>query len=219
VLEHQLVAGTHELARSEFDLMLRLARLAARREGADPNVFDRIAGFGGVIARGFGMDEEAAIRIEQVARLHDIGNIGIGDDVLRNPGPLSPEQRREMERHTVLGHEALRGGSDLLQLAADVALNHHERWDGGGYPRSVAGQDIPVAARVVAVADVLDALLGDRPWREAWPIERALAHVRAGAGTHFDPALVDVVTRHEDALVALHRDFAAAPTPGGQAEA
>jgi two-component system response regulator RpfG len=213
VLEHQLVTGSHEQARSEFDLMLRLARLAGLREGTDAAAFERIAAFSGVIARGFGMDEEAAQRIEQASRLHDIGNIGIPDAVLRHAGPLSPEQRREMERHTLLGHEALRGGGDLLQLAADIALNHHERWDGGGYPRSLAGPDIPVAARVVAVADVLDALLSPRPWRPAWTAERALAHVRAGAGSQFDPAIVDVVLARDAQL----RDVHASPGPAGPA--
>ncbi len=205
VLEHQLVAGNHEMARTELDLLLRLARLASQREGADARLFDRIAGLSGVIARGAGMDDVAAQRIEQAALLHDIGNVGIPDAILRQAGPLSPDQRQQMEQHTVLGHEALRGGSDLLQLGADIALHHHERWDGGGYPRAIAGADIPAAARVVAVADVLDALLSPRPWRSAWTPERALAHVRGGAGSQFDPMLVDVVIAHEAALVAVHR--------------
>ena len=219
VLEHQLVAGNHEMARNEHDLLLRLARLASQREGADPSLFDRIAGFSGVIARGAGMDEVTAQNIEQAALLHDIGNVGIPDAILRDPVPLAPEPRRQMEQHTVLGHDALGGGSDLLQLGADIALHHHERWDGGGYPRAIAGADIPVAARVVAVADVLDALLSPRPWRPAWSPQRALAHIRGGAGSHFDPKLVDVLVLHEADLVAVHRASLAVDASLGRQDA
>ncbi len=207
VLEHQLISGSHEMARSELELLLRLARLASLREGADAHLFDRIAGFSGVIARGAGLDEVAAQRIEQAARLHDIGNIGIADAILLQPGPLTSEQRRDMEQHTVLGHDALRGGSDLLQLGADIALHHHERWDGGGYPRGVAGPDIPVAARVVALVDTLDALLSPRPWRPAWTVDRALDHVRAGAATQFDPTLVDVLVARSTELRLVHAGY------------
>jgi two-component system response regulator RpfG len=219
VLENQLVSGNHEMARSELDLLLRLARLASQREGAEPRLFDRIAAFGGVLARGAGMDEVAAQRIEQAALLHDIGNVGIPDGILGHPGPLGPEQRTQMERHAMLGHDALRGGSDLLQLGADIALNHHERWDGGGYPRSVAGADIPASARVVAVADVLDAVLSPRPWRAAWSPGRAFAHIRAGAGTQFDPMLVDVVVRREQELRAIHLASTTDTAPDGQGAA
>lgn len=205
VLEHQLVAGNHEMARTEHDLLLRLARLASQREGADPGLFSRIGEFSAVIARGAEMDEVTVQQIEQAALLHDIGNVGVPDATLREPGPLAADQRRQMEHHTVLGHDALRGGSDLLQLGADIALHHHERWDGGGYPHAIAGTDIPAAVRVVAVADVLDALVSPRPWRNAWTLERALAHIRAGAGSQFDPKLADVVVAHAVDLAAVHR--------------
>ena len=143
---------------------------------------------------------EAALNLARAVQYRSAGTVEFLVD-------WSPEQRQQMERHTVLGHEALRGGSDLLQLGADIALHHHERWDGGGYPRAIAGADIPAAARVVSLADVLDALVSPRPWRTAWAPERALSHVRAGEGSQFDPMLVDVVVANQANLLAVHRQF------------
>jgi two-component system response regulator RpfG len=210
VLEHQLVSGTHEMERSELGLVIRLARLAATREGIDPALFERIGAFAGVIAREAGMDAGTASRLAQSAQLHDIGNAGIPDALLRQPGPLSPEQRLEMQQHTVLGHAVLQGESDLLQLAAEVALNHHERWDGSGYPRRLAGGDIPASARIVALADALDAMLSPRPWRPAMGFDQAMAEACAGAGAQFEPELVAALRRQRAELEAIHRGFVAA---------
>jgi response regulator RpfG family c-di-GMP phosphodiesterase len=157
-----------------------------------------------VLADGMGVGERQARAIEHAAQLHDIGNIGLPDAIFHQPGELTLEQRLLMQQHTVLGHEALQGGSGLLQLGAEIALHHHEHWDGGGYPHGLAEERIPKPARIVAVADVLDALLSPRPWRPAWTVDDALAHVHAGSGRQFDPAVVSVLRRREaDILVAL----------------
>ena len=160
-----------------------------------------------MLADGLGLGERQTRAIEHAAQLHDIGNIGLPDAIFSHPGPLSAEQRQLMQQHTVLGHEALQGGSGLLQLGAEIALNHHEHWDGGGYPHGLAGERIPRSARIVAVADVLDALLSARPWRAAWSPEAALAHVRDRSGSHFDPAVVAVLRAREAAIVATLRAF------------
>ena len=206
-LEHRLLAGTQDVEQRELALLTRLARLASQREGADLRLFERISALSAVLADGMGVGERQARAIEHAAQLHDIGNIGLPDAILQQAGPLSPEQRLLMQQHTVLGHEALQGGSGLLQLGAEIALHHHEHWDGGGYPHGLAEERIPKAARIVAVADVLDALLSPRPWRPAWSVDDALGHVYTGVGRQFDPAVVAVLRRREADILAVLRTF------------
>ena len=206
-LEHRLLAGTQDVEQRELALLTRLARLSAQREGADLRLFERISALSGVLADGMGVGERQARAIEHAAQLHDIGNIGLPDAILTQPGPLTPAQRQLMQQHTVLGHEALQGGTGLSQLGAEIALHHHEHWDGGGYPHGLAAERIPRAARIVAVADVLDALLSPRPWRQALPLEEALAHVHARSGSQFDPAVVSVLRQREPAIIAALRTF------------
>src|SRR5205085_3094771 len=170
VLEHQLVSGTHEMEQRELELLVRVAKLASQREGAEPRIFERIAALSGLLARALGWEEKAARELEHASKLHDIGNIGIPDTILRHPGPLSDADRAVMQQHPRLGHQALQDGSGLLHLGAEIALNHQERWDGSGYPSGLHGDNIPMSARIVAVADVLDALLSTRPWRDKWTL-------------------------------------------------
>jgi hypothetical protein len=123
--------------------------------------------------------------------LHDLGKLGLPDEILGKPGPLTQDERRTMERHTVLGARLLGSVRDpLTDLAASIALSHHERWDGDGYPFAIAGDRIPLAARIVAVVDVLDALVHERPYRTAWPIDRAIEELRRLGGSQLDPDLV-----------------------------
>jgi two-component system response regulator RpfG len=209
VLEHQLVSGTHEMEQRELDLLVRLAKLASRREGADLRIFERIAALSGLLARALGWDEHAARELHHASQLHDIGNIGIPDTILRHPGPLSESERKVMQQHPRLGHEVLQDGSGLLHLGAEIALNHQERWDGSGYPSALHGENIPMSARIVAVADVLDALLSPRPWRPKLTLDEAMAHVRKGAGSEFDPQVVRALDACEAEVVATHHRFEA----------
>jgi two-component system response regulator RpfG len=209
VLEHQLVSGTHEMEQRELDLLVRLAKLASRREGADLRIFERLSALSGLLARAMGWDERQARELRHASQLHDIGNIGIPDSILRQPGPLSEAQRQVVEEHPRLGHEVLQDGSGLLHLGAEIALAHQERWDGSGYPSRLHGENIPMSARIVAVADVLDALLSPRPWREQWSLDGALAHIRANAGSLFDPQVVRALDTCEAEVVATHRSFEA----------
>ena len=206
-LEHKLLAGTHDVEQRELALLTRLARLSSQREGADLRLFERISALSAVLADGMGVGERQSRAIEHAAQLHDIGNIGLPDEIFTQPGPLTPDKRQLMQQHTVLGHEALQGASGLLQLGAEIALHHHEHWDGGGYPHGLAGERIPRAARIVAVADVLDALLSARPWRAELPLAAALAHIHAREGSQFDPAVVSVLRDREPAIVAALRTF------------
>lgn len=160
---------------------------------------ERIGDLSAQLARDVGLPDEDVALLRLAAPMHDVGKIGIADAILRKPGRLTPEERTAMERHAELGHRLLTGsGSALLELGATIAWTHHERFDGGGYPRGLSGDAIPLTGRVVAVADVFDALTSDRVYRPAWPVDRALETMRAEAGRHFDPdvlaALLDRVT-------------------------
>jgi putative two-component system response regulator len=151
--------------------------------------------------------EPKALRLLGVAApMHDVGKIGVPAEILRKAGPLSAEERDEMERHTVVGHEVFAGfESDLAKVAANIALTHHERYDGSGYPHGLAGDEIPVEGRVTAVADVFDALLSDRSYRPALSVKEAVAIMKEGSGSQFDPAMVAILLDHLDEALALRR--------------
>jgi putative two-component system response regulator len=160
--------------------------------------------------RGFRVDPAPAIRL--AAALHDVGKIGIPDWVLLKPGSLTPDERAIIQRHCQLGHALLSGSdSPVLRLAASVALNHHERWDGGGYPNQRRGDDIPLEARITSVADVFDALTRDRVYRAALPIETAVDVMMRDRGGLFEPALLDLFLEHLDDVLALTRDLSDPP--------
>ncbi|HET6261096.1 MAG TPA: HD domain-containing phosphohydrolase, partial [Chloroflexia bacterium] len=142
--------------------------------------------------------EAGVLQIQRGALLHDIGKMGIPDSILLKPGPLTDEEWEIMRRHPVYAYELLSPIS-FLRPALDIPYCHHEKWDGTGYPRGLMGEQIPLAARIFAVVDVHDALSSDRPYRAAWPPEKVREHIRMGAGTHFDPDVVDAfLARNED---------------------
>ena len=140
--------------------------------------------------------------LRTAAPMHDVGKVATPDEILRKQGPLTPEELEEMQRHTTIGHQILSGSdSVLLQMAAEVALTHHERWDGSGYPNGLKGTEIPIEGRIVAVADAFDAMLSDRSYRPALTVAEAMKTIAAESGTHFDPEIVDVLLEnHEEAL-------------------
>jgi len=151
----------------------------------------RMASYSRALAEASGWHGERCQLIEMAAPMHDTGKIGIPDAVLKKPDKLNVEEWDIMKRHSRIGHDILtKARSPLFRLAAEIALQHHERWDGGGYPQGLAGDAIVEAARIVAVADVFDALTMKRPYKEAWPVERALDTIAQSAGTHLDPRLV-----------------------------
>ncbi len=154
----------------------------------------RVAALAVELGRGIGMSDEELVHLRRGALLHDIGKMVVPDAILRKPGPLTEEEWAVMRRHPENGREFLRKVA-YLEPALDVPYAHHERWDGSGYPRGLAGEEIPLSARVFAVADAFDALTSDRPYRKAWPEEKVLAYVRSHAGTQFDPEVVEVLER------------------------
>ena len=143
-----------------------------------------------ILARTLGWDAQQCDDLLHASPMHDIGKIGIPDHILRKPGPLSPAEWEEMKTHTLIGARILAdAGCPLLVMAEQIALSHHERWDGAGYPQGLQGEAIPLAARIVAIADVFDALTSKRPYKHAWTVDEAFALIASEAGKHFDPAL------------------------------
>ena len=185
-------ATNEELRLAYAETVKRLGRAMEYHDGETGAHIERVGDLAAAIARELGLPEGVCERIALASPLHDIGKIAIGERLLRKRGPLAPAERREMQRHTQVGHDLLAGsGNELLELAATVAWTHHERWDGTGYPRGLAEEEIPVAGRIVAVADVFDALTSDRPYRRAWLREDAFDFIRAESGAAFDPVVVD----------------------------
>ncbi|WP_454831770.1 response regulator [Pseudoxanthomonas wuyuanensis] len=151
----------------------------------------RMASYARALAEAVGWDRERAELLEQAAPMHDTGKIGIPDAILKKPGKLDEDEWKIMRTHPRIGYEILsQSEAPLFKLAAEVSLYHHERWDGSGYPAGLAGETIPESARIVAVADVFDALTTKRPYKEPWPVERALATLDASAGSHLDARMV-----------------------------
>ena len=191
-LEREIDAKTTELRQREEETLIRLARAGEYRDEDTGNHVARMARYTRLIAEALGLSEDACDLIEHSAPMHDIGKIGIPDQILKKPGPLSAEEWDEMRRHTQYGYEILRDSpSKYLQTGAVIALSHHEKFDGSGYPSGLAGDLIPIEARIVALADVFDALVSVRPYKDAWPLEQALNLLHRESGTTFDPLCID----------------------------
>ncbi len=193
-----------EVARAHHDALLRLA-MAAELKDDDTGVhIIRIGFLAETLALLSGQNKAAARMLRKAAPMHDIGKIGIPDGVLKKPGGLTPEERAVMNQHPAMGAELLgRSRIPLFRMAAEVALSHHERWDGTGYPHALRGDAIPLSGRIVAVVDFLDALTMDRCYRPAFDDASALQMLAAQRGLAFDPYLVDVVLEHADKLFAV----------------
>lgn len=181
---------TRDLEEAQLETMHRLALAAEYRDDDTGEHAVRVGDLAARIARSLGMDEDRAATIRRAAPLHDVGKIGVSDTILLKPGRLTPEEFDLMKKHAAIGAQILSGSrSACLQAAEVIAYTHHERWDGTGY-HGLAGEDIPLEGRIVAVADVFDALTSERPYKHAWPVDEALAAIKSQAGRQFDPAVV-----------------------------
>jgi two-component system response regulator RpfG len=201
-LERRLLASMSEIEQRERETLNRLARAIEHRDNGSPMHLERVARYTGLIADALGLADDEIRMIEAAAPLHDVGKIAIPDAILLKPGKLTAEEFEVMKQHPRLGYEILKGSSSrFIQYGATIALGHHERWDGSGYPDRLSGEAIPVPARIVGIADVLDALTTERPYKSAWSMEQALSYIREQAGTHFDPdAVAGLLSRSEDAV-------------------
>jgi putative two-component system response regulator len=207
-LREKLARAQHEafedLRDSRQETVERLA-LAIEAHDEDTGLhLARMAAIAAFLGAKLGFDEKRLLLLRAAAPMHDVGKIATPDAILRKPGPLTSEERTVMKEHTTVGHRILADSrSKLLRMGAAIALTHHERWNGEGYPRGLKGEEIPIEGRVAAIADVLDALLSDRCYRPAMAPEDALALIREGRGTQFDPVLVDLLLDNVDEVLAL----------------
>ena len=191
VRTHLSLVRMDELRETRLQIVQRLGRAAEYKDNETGMHVIRMSHFSQLLALAAGCSPAWAEDLLNAAPMHDVGKIGIPDAVLRKPGPLDADEWATMRRHPEIGVEIIgEHPSGVLQLAREIALAHHEKWDGSGYPRGLAGEAIPLSARIVAIADVFDALTTRRPYKEPWPVQEAMNHIAAQAGKHFDPALV-----------------------------
>lgn len=196
LLDQKVRERTRELKETRMEIIRRLGRAAEFRDNETGLHIIRMSKFSQTMALEVGMDEDMAELLLNASPMHDIGKIGIPDRILLKPGKLDAEEWEIMKSHSTIGAEILSGhDSELMLMAREIALNHHEKWDGSGYPHGLKGEDIPLVGRIVAISDVFDALTSERPYKKAWPVEEAVAEINRGAGHHFDPALVEAFNK------------------------
>lgn len=227
-LEREVRIRTAEVTASRKDVIQCLARAAELRDDQTGQHVLRVGRYAGLIAQELGFSEERVVQMEQAAQLHDVGKIGIPDGILRKPGGLSAAEYEIMKSHCVMGCRVLLNedflqshkdaievylnggelGNSILSLAGSVALSHHEKWDGTGYPRGLAGYNIPIEGRITAIADVFDALSTQRPYKEAIPFDKCLVIMEQNRGTHFDPKLLDAFLRRKSDVLRTYNQYA-----------
>ncbi len=195
-----------ELEAAQVQTIERLTKAAEFRDDETAAHLQRMSEYSRLLARKVGLDDYTSEMIRTASPMHDVGKIGIPDSILLKPGRLTPDEYEVMKKHAEIGYRIL-GGSDskLLQLAASIAHTHHEKYNGSGYPRGLSGEDIPIEGRIVAVADVFDALTSERPYKQAWPLERALKLLLDGRNEHFDGRLVDLFIGSMDEVLEIRQ--------------
>lgn len=204
-LNDEVRRRTAELVRTQMEVVERLAAAIEMRDDETALHTTRVPTLCAILAETLGLAQPEISLIRRASPLHDVGKLAIPDAILLKPGRLTAEEFEIMKAHTTMGARLLSGSaSPLIQMAEQIALSHHERWDGTGYPEGRRGEDIPQVARIVAVADVFDALTHVRPYKEAWPLDKAVVEIRNGWGTQFDPRVVEAFLEihHEERLGA-----------------
>ncbi len=202
-----LIATTDASFREQESLKL-LSRTADVRDPETGSHLKRMANYAKLIAKNLGLSEAVQSLLLDAAPLHDIGKVGIPDDILLYPGKHSPEKTKIMQQHPSIGYEILHGSSSLIiQTAAEIALAHHEKYDGSGYPNGLMGENIPLYARIVAVVDVFDALTSKRPYKKAWSLDDAVAYLQEHRGNHFDPVCVDAFLQDFPEVIKIYEKY------------
>jgi putative two-component system response regulator len=205
--------------RSREETIVRLAYVAELHDDETPQHIERMSRYAALLADRIGLEPKRCEEIRVGSMLHDIGKIGVPDDVVMKPGKFTEAEFEEMKHHCEVGHRILSGsGGEPLETAALIALTHHERFDGTGYPRGLKGDEIPIEGRIAAIADVFDSLTTDRIWRKAYPFTAVLDMMKAKRGTHFDPDLLDVFMRSMGMVLSIKERFLEGSMPGSDAE-
>jgi two-component system, response regulator RpfG len=208
LLEQQVGDAVRDIRLREVETLFRLGKAGEYRDEETGNHVIRMAKISRLIAEELKLSDEDCDVIELASPMHDIGKVGIPDHILLKPGILTADEREIMKRHPRIGFDILKDSpSKYLRMGSIIALGHHEKFDGGGYPSALSGEDIPLAARIVAVADVFDALSSVRPYKQAWRIPDAVAYLKQQRGQQFDPRCVDALTRQLDKVLAIREKF------------
>jgi putative two-component system response regulator len=208
VLNEMVLTRTDELRRTRLQVVQQLGRAAEYRDNETGNHILRMSHISALLAKSIGWNEADCELMLHASPMHDIGKIGIPDHILLKPGKFEPEEWEIMKTHAVIGANILEGDdSDLMKCAGEIALTHHEKWDGSGYPYGLSGEAIPLVGRIAALADVFDALTSVRPYKEAWTVEAAVDLIKENRGTHFDPDLVTVFLEQLPGILKIRDQF------------
>ncbi len=206
LLESEIENATLKICEREQETIMRLANAAEHRDPETGAHIMRMAHYSKLIAAQLQLSKEEQQTIFMAAPMHDVGKVGISDTILLKPGRLTSEEFNKIKTHTEIGFRILADSpSELLQCAALIARSHHEKYDGSGYPRGLAGEDIPLVGRICAVADVFDALTTERPYKSAWTVDEAFASLRKGRGSHFDPQCVDAFLNSREEIMQIRK--------------
>ena len=207
-LQKKVDERTKALQASQLRIIHHLGRAVEFKDNETGAHVIRMSHYARMIAQEYGGNDEWVNQIFQAAPMHDVGKIGISDAILLKPGKLTPEEWEKMKLHTVYGGEIFAEDDDpMLQIAKTIALTHHEKWDGSGYPNGLKGEEIPLEGRIVAIADVLDALMSKRPYKEAWTLDDSLTYIEENSGSHFDPNLVPVLKNLRAQVVSIRQQY------------
>lgn len=209
ILEKKVQLRTKAIHETRLQVVRRLGRAAEFRDNETGLHIIRMSKMSVIIAKATGMDEEQCDLLLNAAPMHDIGKIGIPDKILLKPGKFNPDEWEIMKTHAQIGAKILSGDeSDLMRMAFDIAISHHEKWNGKGYPNKLRAESIPLVGRITAIADVFDALTSRRSYKEAWPIEKAITLIKNQSGLHFDPALVKLFLGNLPEIIEINEKYA-----------
>lgn len=213
LLESLVQISTADIKMREKETIMRLARAGEYKDFDTAMHLQRMSLYSKALAEAIGLSPQETEIIQLASPLHDLGKIGIPDSILLKPGPLDADEMQNMRRHPLIGYEILKGSpSKYLQKGGEIALAHHEKYDGTGYPHGIKGDAIPLSARIVALADVFDALTSERPYKKAWSIDQAYEYIENQSGKHFDPHLVAAMVAYRDVIERIHMEHAPSPT-------
>lgn len=208
ILERKVRERTDKIKATRLEIIQRLGRAGEYRDNETGMHVIRMSKGCHRLALAAGLNDGHAEKIFQASPMHDVGKIGIPDNILLKPGKLAPEEWEIMKTHAEIGSDIIgRHDSGLMTMAREIALNHHEKWDGSGYPRNLREEQIPIEGRIAAICDVFDALTSKRPYKEPWPVEKALAFVQDNSGKHFDPRLVEHFTTIYDQILKIRDKY------------
>jgi len=204
----EVQALQHEIEATQKEVVFTMGAIGESRSKETGNHVKRVAEYSKILALYYGLDEKEAEMLKQASPMHDIGKVAIPDAVLNKPGRFDEEERRIMDTHAQLGYEMLKmSNRELLKAAATVAYEHHEKWNGKGYPRGLKAEEIHIYGRITALADVFDALGSDRCYKKAWEDEKIFNLIREERAEQFDPKLVDIFLEHLDEFLAIREKF------------